>query len=130
MHKSLEVYQWLVPIIAGYYIIRTIRQYTKGKYSPRNTLIWIIFWLAIMTLALIPDTVANSIARGLGFKDHINAIIFVALGLLFLMVFYLSSAISRVEDKITQLVRKLALEKANIVQDSVNNKSTQKVSEK
>jgi len=44
---KLELYQWLVPILAGFYIIRTIKQYTSGKYSPRNTIIWITFWVAI-----------------------------------------------------------------------------------
>ena len=111
MFKNLEIYQWLAPLIAIYYIIRTFRQYKKGKYSPRNTVIWIIFWFSLMLLALVPDTVANSLAHGLGFKDHINALIFVALGILFLMIFYLSAAINRVENKMTELVRRIALER-------------------
>ena len=119
MHKSLEVYQWLVPLIAIYYIIRTFRQYASGKYSPRNTIVWIFFWIGVMLLALLPDTIANSVARTLGFKDHINAIVFVALGLLFLMIFYLSSAVNRIEDRITDLVRKLALEK--VEQNKIKN---------
>jgi len=115
MHKPFEVYQWLVPLIALYYIIRTFRQYARGKHSPRNTVIWVCFWLAITLLALVPDTVANSLARTLGFKDHINAIIFVALGMLFLMVFYLSAAVNRIENKMTDLVRKIALEQVEQV---------------
>ena len=109
MKWQLEVYQWLVPLIAIYYIVRTFRQYKNGKYSPRNTLIWIAFWTCIMLLALLPDTIPNSIARALGFKDHINALIFVSLAVLFLMIFYLSAAVNRVENRMTELVRKLAL---------------------
>lgn len=101
-------------MIAIYYIIRTFKQYRIGKYSPRNTVLWVGFWIGLMFLALLPDTIPNSIARGLGFKDHINAIIFVALGFLFLMVFHLSAAVNRIEDKMTTLVRKIALEKASI----------------
>ena len=130
MNKPLEVYQWLVPVIASYYIFRTFRQYANGKYSPRNTVIWTCFWLAIMTLALIPDTVATSIAKGLGFKDHINAIIFVALGLLFLMIFYLSAALNRVENKITDLVRRLALEKAALAVKENTSTPKKKVTKK
>ena len=110
MKLQLEVYQWLGPIIAGYFIIRTYRQYRAGKYSPRNTLIWISFWFGVLLLALLPDRVPNMIARGLGFKDHINAIIFAALALLFLMVFYISAAVNRIEDRLTSLVRKIALD--------------------
>ena len=110
MKLQLEVYQWLGPIIAGYFIIRTFRQYRVGKYSPRNTIIWIGFWLGILLLSLLPDRIPNIIAKGLGFKDHINAIIFAALALLFLMMFYLSAAVNRIEDRLTDLVRKIALD--------------------
>ena len=123
MDKQLEIYQWLGPIIAIYYIIRTFRQYKEGKYSPRNTIIWTIFWIGVMLLALLPDTVANSIARTLGFKDHINAIIFVFLALLVLMVFYLSAALNRVENKMTELVRRIALDQAEQVQKHKTNQN-------
>jgi len=124
MHKPFEVYQWLVPLIAIYYIIRTFRQYANGKYSPRNTVVWVFFWLAIMLLALLPDTVANSVARALGFKDHINAIVFVALGILFLMIFYLSAAVNRIENKMTELVRKIALEQVEQTKIRQNSRPT------
>lgn len=106
---QLEIYQWLGPILSIFYIIRTFRQYTLGKYSPRNTVIWIIFWFGVALLCIMPNKIADSLAEGLGFRDRPNAIIFVALGLLFLMVFYLSAALNRVENQLTDLVRKLAL---------------------
>jgi len=77
-----------------------------------NTVIWIIFWVAITMLGIMPNEIANSLAEGLGFQDRPNAIIFVALGLLFLMVFYLSTTLNRVENQLTDLVRKLALSEA------------------
>jgi len=110
---TLEIYQWLGPLISVYYIIRTIKQYSKKKYSPRNTVIWIIFWLGIASLCLLPDKIPNALARGLGFRDHINAIIFVALALLFLATFYLSAALNRVENQLTELIRQLALKEAH-----------------
>ena len=106
---QLEIYQWLGPILSIFYIIRTFRQYTLGKYSPRNTIVWIAFWFGIALLCIMPNKIADSLAEGLGFRDRPNAIIFVALGLLFLMVFYLSTALNRVENQLTDLVRKIAL---------------------
>ncbi|GEM_PF-2198166 len=125
---KLELYQWLVPALAIFYIIRTVRQYTSGKYSPRNTIIWISFWVAIALLAVMPNKIANSLAEGLGFQDRPNAIIFVALGSLFLMVFYLSAALNRVENQLTDLVRQLALSQAllplTIEETETNTKSS------
>jgi len=109
---QLEIYQWLGPILSIFYIIRTFRQYTLGKSSPRNTVVWIIFWFGVALLCIMPNKIADSLAEGLGFRDRPNAIIFVALGLLFLMVFYLSAALNRVENQLTDLVRKIALTEA------------------
>jgi len=109
---QLEIYQWLGPILSIFYIIRTFRQYTLGKYSPRNAVVWIVFWFGVALLCIMPNKIADSLALGLGFRDRPNAIIFVALGLLFLMVFYLSAALNRVENQLTDLVRKIALTEA------------------
>lgn len=121
---QLEIYQWLGPIIALYYIVRTVKQYSKGKYSPRNTIIWLVFWTGISLLAIMPDRIANSLAKGLGFRDHINAIIFVALALLVLFVFYLSAALNRVENQLTDLIRAIALKEG--LQSANIQKSTSK----
>ncbi len=107
---QVEIYQWLVPLIGLIYIIRTVRQYLNKKRSIRNMVVWVIFWVTIMLLAIIPNEISFKIADLLGFKSNVNAIIFVALGLLFLLVFYLSSTIERLENQITELVRKMALE--------------------
>ena len=127
---KLELYQWLVPILAGFYIIRTIKQYTSGKYSPRNTIIWITFWVAIGLLGIMPNEIATSLAEGLGFRDRPNAIIFVALGALFLMIFYLSAALNRVENQLTDLIRQLALSQALIpttTEETINIKSSKPI---
>jgi len=117
MKVQLEIYQWLVPLISIYFIIRTFKNYRNGKHSPRNTFIWIVFWIGIMLLAFLPDVIPISLANGLGFKDHINALIFVALGVLFIMIFYLSAALNRVEDKLTTLVRQIAIDQVSIKKD-------------
>ena len=109
MHTNFEIYQWLVPVISIIYLTRTVLQMMKNKRSVSSGLIWIIFWLTITVLAVIPNPVSFKIATLMGFKSNINAIIFVALGWLFLLVFYLSSSIDRMERQMTILVRKIAI---------------------
>lgn len=75
-------------------------------------LVWLVFWTTIVVLAIIPNPVSFEIARLLGFKSNINAVIFVALGWLFLLIFYLSTTIDRLEKQITELIRKLAMQEA------------------
>ena len=76
-----------------------------------STVVWVSFWLVIILLSIKPGFISNSLAGSLGFKDNINAVIFVALGFLFVMTYTQSSTIERLERQITTLVRKVALEK-------------------
>ncbi len=107
---QFELFQWLGPIIGIFFISRTILQFMRKKRTAVGTAIWIFFWLTIIVLSLVPHEIGESIALLLGFKDNVNAVIFVALGLLFIFIFYLSSVIDRLEVKLTELVRKIALE--------------------
>lgn len=65
-----------------------------------------------MTLSLLPDAVSEQLASILGFADNVHAVIFVAIGLLFLFTFYYSSSIERMQRQITQMVRDQALNDA------------------
>lgn len=107
--QPFEIYQWLVPLLGMIYLFRTIRQYLRNKRSAHSTVIWLVFWVTIMVLAIIPNPVSHHIAVLMGFKSNINAVIFVALGWLFLLVYYLSSTIDKLESQLTELTRKLAL---------------------
>lgn len=107
---KLEIYQWLAPLIGLYFIYRTISQYIKKKRTIVAAVVWVLFWVSIITLAIIPNQVTNKIASILGFKSNVTAIIFVAIGLLFLFIFYLSSAIEKLENQLTELVRKIAID--------------------
>ena len=54
------------------------------------------------------------IANWLGFADNINAIIFIALAFLTILSFYLSAKLDKMERKVTDLVRQLALDEHKI----------------
>lgn len=109
---KFEIYQWLVPLIGLFYIGRTLYQFRQNKRGVTSTVLWSVFWGTIIVLAVIPNPVSFKIASLLGFKSNINAVIFVALGWLFLLVFYLSTTIDRLEKQMTELVRKLAIEQS------------------
>jgi len=107
---ELEIYQWLVPLVSVFFLIRTSLQYSRKRRTVSSTIIWFIFWIIIMILAIIPNEIADRMATLLGFKSLPNAVIFAALGLIFLFIFYLSSSIERLEMRITELIRKQAIE--------------------
>ncbi len=105
----MEIYQWIAPIVAVSYTIRVLLQYKNKKRLFTSTFFWILFWIAVTVLAFIPNEFTVRIAKLLGFKSNVNAIIFVALGFLFSIVFYLSAVVEKMERQMTDLVRKIAL---------------------
>jgi len=107
----MQFYQWLVPILSLFFIYRLISQYKNNKRLLVGTLLWVFFWVVVALLGIFPDIISFGIADYLGFKDNINAVIFVALGFLFLMTYYQSSTIENLENQLTNLVRKMAMDK-------------------
>lgn len=95
------------------YTVRVVLQYKQKKRLYTSTFFWIIFWTAVTALAFLPDKISLPLAKLLGIKNNVNAVIFVALLFMFSIVFYLSAVVEKMERQITELVRKLALENKN-----------------
>jgi len=107
-----QVYRWIVPVVALYFVTRLIRQLLKKKRSLRSAAIWFTWWTTIAVLAVVPDAVSEKLATTLGFADNVNAVIFVSLGMLFLFTFYYSTSIERMQKQMTQMVRDQSLQDA------------------
>lgn len=124
---QIEIYQWLVPLVALFFIWRIISQFRANRRLITGTVIWVSFWVILSLLAMLPDTISFSIAESLGLKSNINAVIFVWLGFLFIMTYYQSSTLERLEKQITELVRNVALEKQNLldIQEEIEKKTTE-----
>lgn len=102
-------YQVLVPLIAVLFLSYTIAQHLKGRNALHELIFWILFWLGIVLLALFPDQITDRLAKWLGIKSNINAIIFLALGALFFLQFRLYFLLKRQNHTITTLIREYAL---------------------
>lgn len=88
-------------------------------------MIWLLFWVTISILAIVPDLVSTNIAQILGFKSNINAVIFVALGFLYLFMFYVTAIVEKLEKQMTEVVRELALENQKLKEDLAEIKKKQ-----
>lgn len=88
-------------------------------------MIWLLFWVTISILAIVPDMISTNIAELLGFKSNINAVIFVALGFLYLFMFYVTAIVEKLEKQMTEVVRELALENQKLKEDLAEIKKKQ-----
>jgi hypothetical protein len=108
MNFQLEIYQWVVPLISLFFISRTVLQYRANRRTFRGLVIWTTFWLLLAIFAFVPNEASQKLASVLGIKDNVNAIIFIGLGILFFLIFSLSSTVDRLERQLTDLVREIA----------------------
>jgi hypothetical protein len=75
--------------------------------------LWTIFWSAIAVIALFP-AVLNFLTAVTGFKDRQNALLITFLGILSFIIFYLIVRVEELEQRLTRIVRSVALRDADL----------------
>lgn len=111
---SVEIYQFIAPTISIYYIFRIFRNIKTGKSFVFSSFLWLMFWLLITVLSIMPHELSTELASLFGFKDNVNTIVFIALAFLIVLSFYLSSRTEKLEKNLTELVRQLALKEQKL----------------
>ena len=110
----MEIYQFIAPALALYYIYRLVVELKQRRKFLFTNMVWLGFWSVVAILGVVPHEFSMSVASWLGFASNINAIIFIALAFLIILSFYLSGRVDSLERKITELVRQIALDESKI----------------
>lgn len=108
--SSLQLYQVIILILAGFMLYQGINNFFKGKdhQTILKLSIRLIVWGGMAMIVLFPDF-SNVLADIIGIQGNVNAVILTGFILVFLMIFKLLSAIERLEQQISVLTRKNAL---------------------
>ncbi|QQS20615.1 MAG: DUF2304 domain-containing protein [Candidatus Moraniibacteriota bacterium] len=87
-----------------------VRKYLRreGGQTFLKFFVRLIVWGGMALIALFPR-MSNSIASMIGIEGNVNAVIMIGFILVFLMLFKLLSAIERLEEQITLLIRASAV---------------------
>lgn len=127
MIGPFTLYQFLVPAFALLMILRVISHYLRGEQSIREVIVWLTLWLGASAVALFPKNTVDLLAKITGVKSGVNAIIFFVLIILCYSTLKLYMLAETQEQKITELVRKLAIEKFNSEQKNKQEKTPELV---
>jgi len=85
----------------------------RQKKTLWEALLWTIFWGVIAIISVYPSLLSY-IALVTGIKSEVNAVAVISIGILFFAVFYLIIRIEEMEQRITRVVRKVALKEAGL----------------
>jgi len=91
-------------------LVRTIKQFRKHQMPVYWALLWVMVWLIAGVVVLLPQT-TDIAARLVGVGRGVDVVIYLALVLLFYLVFRLYARQETIEREITKLVRNIALDR-------------------
>lgn len=102
--------QILILLFALFAISRAAKQFRTGALTIAWLIFWVCFWIAVGAVTFAPQT-TDALARFAGVGRGADMVVYLSLVGLFFLVFRLFIKIEDVEQEITQLVRKDAIEK-------------------
>lgn len=106
MSIAMRVILVFASVIWTVVMLRKIRQ---SKLQIEYAIFWIIFGFFLILLALFPETAIWG-AKLLGIVSPINLIFLLVIFLLLVKVFFMTIELSSLENKVKELVQKIALD--------------------
>ncbi|MFH1145933.1 MAG: DUF2304 family protein [bacterium] len=102
--------QFLLVAFALFALIKVFIKFWRKELPLKAWLIWSVAWCAVVIASILPQTI-DRLARTLGIVSGRGAdlAVYVAIVILLYLQFRLSVKLDKSEQKITELVRKLAL---------------------
>ena len=108
---KVEPYQVVVVAIASVMIFQGIKNFVKRESGQTflKLAVRLTVWGGMALIAIYPDS-TSTVAKVMGIKENVNAAILIGFLLIFIIIFKLLSAIEKIEQNISELTRKDALE--------------------
>ena len=105
----------IVLILGMIYIINKIR---KRSLELKYSILWLVLPLLILIIIAVPGLL-DGITALLGIYDVMNMVFFLGFVFVIAVIFSLTMALSKQEEKIRELTQKIALEKLDKGEDDV-----------
>lgn len=106
-----QFYQYVVVAVSSVMLYKGIREFAKRESGQTflKLLVRLMVWGGMALVAIYPDF-TTILARFIGMEGNINAVILTGFLMVFLLIFKLLSAIEKIEQNISELTRKDALQ--------------------
>lgn len=107
---KIQLYQIIVLGISSVMLFIGTKEFLKREAGQTflKFLVRVIVWGGMAVIAVYPNA-TEVVARVLGFKENINAVIIIGFLFVFMIIFKLLSAIEKIEQNISEITRREAL---------------------
>lgn len=110
---GLTIFQIIVIIIAVLSSTIVFMGYNTGKTPIRYFILWIVLWVTIVIASFLPEGILSLISTSFGFGRGLDFLLISAIIILFYLLFRVYLMIERIDQDITALVEKLAIDNEN-----------------
>lgn len=104
-------------------VVRVTRQFQRGGFNVREYVLWLMLWLGGAFVILRPET-ATFVANLVGVGRGTDFMVYIAVIVLFYLVFRILTRQEKMEREITKTIRELAIDRARTPIKKENEKSS------
>ncbi|MCL2156867.1 MAG: DUF2304 family protein [Methanobrevibacter sp.] len=115
------LYQILVVFIAIIAVLLVFNRYHSRKTSLQTFILWSILWILLAIFAIVPDSI-TFFANFIGIGRGLDLILIFGLIFVYYLVFRLYLKIEKIDQDITEIVRKVAFDKEKEFKDDLEDK--------
>ncbi len=101
--------QILLTVVLLIAIAVTWRRAKEGVIRKREAVLWSLVWIIAAVVILLPET-TSFVANLLGVGRGVDLVLYASVIVLFFLVFKLFTSLDRIDKKLTDIVRKDALQ--------------------
>lgn len=105
------IFQIFLILFALFLMRHVFIQYRRGKVNKSWVAIWSLFSAGVVVVAVIPE-ITNQLAARVGVGRGADLVIYISLALLFVVVLRHTMHLQRLETEWTELIRKIAVDRA------------------
>jgi hypothetical protein len=105
----MNLIQILILLFIAYVIYRLIVKMNKRELTWQIFGLWLFFWLVVAAFVILPQT-TQILADWLGVGRGVDVIIYIAILVLFYIVFRIFVRIEKIERDITYLIKDISLD--------------------
>jgi len=108
----MTIIQIILLLFFLFAVVKVVGRYGARDLSFSGMVAWVIFWAMAGLVVLFPDTTFYA-ARMVGVTRGADLVVYLALALIFFIIFRLMVTVERLNKDLTRVTRELALREAN-----------------
>lgn len=105
------LFQIAIALLSVVAIMNVMRRKNEKLLGPLGAFFWILFWVAVAGIVSLPTNFLDRVSQGIGIGRGVDLVMYVAIALLFFLLFKLYIKIEMLKRSLIEVARKNTFER-------------------